>query len=338
MRLREIFINGSLAIGSVVFLIAAMEILPRVTGILTTAPNPPHIYQQSAYPEISYELIPFIRERAFKSTVTTNSLGFRSPERDPSRPLIAVLGDSITFGLGVEDDESLAARLERLLPEFQFMNAGVPGYNLAQEMGTYQRKIVPLHPRAFILVFFFNDFGAGEAARLTEDGTLRPKNWRPEDLQCSPIREGILGWLPGACWLDTHSVIYKAIKIIVNARTGVIQSQKDRVQSREHPNTQESTDGVMNYRKELLTLTTNLPHNLPRLFVIWPDNSIHPRVVPALKNAAEEAGFTVVDLYELFGNNVETLTARGDVVHPTPASIGKAAAFIKEPLLTILNP
>src|SRR3989338_8286393 len=79
---------------------------------------------------ISYQLKSNISKSAFRNTVTTNSLGFRSPEPDSAKPMIALVGDSITFGYGVADDETLAANLQKLLPGYDIQNAGVPGYNI----------------------------------------------------------------------------------------------------------------------------------------------------------------------------------------------------------------
>jgi hypothetical protein len=45
-----------------------------------------------------------------------------------------MLGDSVTFGYGVDQTQSFPAELERLLNQsgkYEVINAGVPGYSLA---------------------------------------------------------------------------------------------------------------------------------------------------------------------------------------------------------------
>lgn len=79
-----------------------------------------------------------------------------------------------------------------------------------------------------------------------------------------------------------------------------------------------------NYVRDLKSFARILPQE--RYFVIWPDNFFHTETRPVLSKAAKEAGFTVIDLYELFGNTVETLG--WDTVHPSAAAINKAAEFI----------
>src|SRR3990167_8578925 len=104
---KERIINLSLLFATILFFFGGIEVTLRVTGMVSVKPNPPKIYQNSTNPEISYELKPNISERAYRSIVTTNSLGFRSPEIDPNKPLLAFLGDSITFGYGLNDDETI---------------------------------------------------------------------------------------------------------------------------------------------------------------------------------------------------------------------------------------
>ncbi len=78
----------------------------------------------------------------FRVTVRVNRNGFRSSAVKVRKPpgvfRIFIMGDSTTFGLGVENHETYPARLEAKLNEgageglrFEVINGGVPGYNLA---------------------------------------------------------------------------------------------------------------------------------------------------------------------------------------------------------------
>lgn len=61
----------------------------------------------------------------FDTTVTTNSLGLRDSEIDFSRPRVLCMGDSFTFGYGVENNESFCSTLETLFSgKYDFVNAG----------------------------------------------------------------------------------------------------------------------------------------------------------------------------------------------------------------------
>ncbi|MBI4129416.1 SGNH/GDSL hydrolase family protein [Candidatus Peregrinibacteria bacterium] len=321
--------NICLLLGSLLFFFGGIEFALRVTGIVAVKPNPPKIYQKSSIPEIGYELKPNISLRAYRATVTTNSLGFRSQEIDPDRPLIAVIGDSIAFGYGVEDSETIPARLQRLLPRHTILNAGVPGYNLVQQRTTYREKLQKLHPSALILLFHFNDVEETNMniAELDSDGILRPQGWKPQAQTCSPITAGLFGLLPGKCWLDQHSALYVALKKYLNARQAQEDLREQEYTYRTDPFAENIRDeSLERYAVELHTLRQLLPRNLPRLFIIWPERHLHLVARPKLKEIAQKEGFQLLDLYEVFGNHPQTLS--WDNVHPSPATNAEAADVI----------
>lgn len=327
--MRNALINIGLLTGSTLLLLGGMEFALRVTGIVSVGPHPPLIFQTSSNPEISYELIPGIERTAYRSLVKTNDLGFRSPELDPSRPLIAVIGDSITFGYGVENDETIAAGLEKLLPENQFLNTGVPGYHLGQETAAYREKIAGLDPAGVILVFHPNDMNAG-TGWLDQDGVLRAEGDDPKDrpaLRCAPVTTGILRIIPGKCWLDRHSAIYVAVKKIVSMRASREALEEEQQESLEHPEVDGITDAqIAIYADQLERFVKLLPKESSRTFVLWPDRELHAVSRPKIRKLAEEQGFTVVDLYDTFGNTAKTLS--WDTVHPHPETIRRAAEVI----------
>lgn len=330
MRPRDAAINIGLLFLTTLFFFGGIEAALRLTGIVTLKPNPPKIYQPSAIPEISYELKPNIAERAFRSTVTTNALGFRSAEIDPAKPTIAFLGDSITFGYGLEDAETITRHIQNELPNWNVLNTGSPGYNLIQQTATYREKVKKLEPKALVLIFHFNDVEdvGNELGRLDAQGILRPQGWKPSQELCAPPETGILALIPGKCWLDLHSALYKGMKKFVNARQG----QRDLAEQEETAKTNAFTENISDehmrrYGEFLDKLRTELPPGLPRLFVIWPERHLHFIARPKLKTIAEAHGFHVLDLYEVFGNEAETLS--WDTVHPSAATAAKAADVIK---------
>ena len=341
--LRKWLPNIGLAIGSIVFFMLVIEFGLRITGLQTVKPNPPQIYVTDPNPKISYTLKPSISTKAFRSTVTTDKNGFRvnetssfhaAPENAEKieeqkigKPNIAVLGDSITFGYGVENDETLPAKLEELIPEFHFMNTGVPGYFLSQEVALYNKITRKMDPEAIILVFYWNDLNDYNPGILDEQGILRTADWKPEEKICDPIEEGILGYLPGKCWLDTHSAFYKAYKKLVN----MVDNNRDLEAMRKDAQAGDITDPVdmknlETYIEQLSTFTDTIP--VDHYFVIWPDRYVHTESKAELINAAKKLEYTVIDLTEIFGNNAKTLG--WDTVHPHPETIEKAAAYIRD--------
>lgn len=101
--------------------------------------------------------------------IRTNSLGFRDSEVLIPKPddvfRILVLGDSITFGLGVKEEEVFPEALEEVLngnakagsAQFEVINAGVPGYGTTQELLQYQLYGRQLNPNLVILAFLVSN-------------------------------------------------------------------------------------------------------------------------------------------------------------------------------------
>ena len=97
-------------------------------------------------------------------TLSTNGLGLRSPEPSRTKPKYRVLaiGDSCTFGLGVDDGKTWPAQLELLLDESlgggaEVINAGVPGYTAFQGRRLLEQYGLVLEPDLIIATYGFND-------------------------------------------------------------------------------------------------------------------------------------------------------------------------------------
>lgn len=93
-------------------------------------------------------------------TIRINSRGLRGAEiaDKGNRKRIVALGNSCTFGWGVEQDSTFAVQLEKLLgPNYQTINAGVPGYTSYQGKIFYENNITRLKPDILLIMFGWND-------------------------------------------------------------------------------------------------------------------------------------------------------------------------------------
>lgn len=91
--------------------------------------------------------------------VTVNTQGFRGTEdigsRDTSRQRIFLLGDSYTWGSGINDNETYAAQLEALSDgRLDVINGGSPGWGMFQFQVRLERWIDELAPD--VVVVFIN--------------------------------------------------------------------------------------------------------------------------------------------------------------------------------------
>jgi lysophospholipase L1-like esterase len=99
--------------------------------------------------------------RAHPPQVATNSLGFRDrepPPKDPNRYRIAVIGDSFTWGQGIEANERFTNLIEVSLgPRYEVLNFGMPGHDMPEHLEVLDR-VLPLQPDFVLLQLFINDF------------------------------------------------------------------------------------------------------------------------------------------------------------------------------------
>jgi lysophospholipase L1-like esterase len=147
------------------------------------------IHRVSQIPNLYWELAPNQREKFQGVWVTTNSRGFRDrdygPRSDATR--IVVLGDSITFGAAVAQDEAYPKALERLLNRrgrAEVINCAVSGYNFIQYAVNYEHKARAYEPDLAIIEMFGDDM-------------LPPYVPREKS-----------AWL----WLELHSRLYLTVK------------------------------------------------------------------------------------------------------------------------------
>jgi len=124
--------------------------------------------------------------------VTVNGLGCRgkplSKHKNPKGLRIFCLGDSRTYGQGVNDHDAYPAQLERQLAQalpgrrVECLNAGVPGYSSFQGM-LLANRLLAHGPDALVLCF------------STNDATLRPRSDSEVHSRASRFSVTVQAWL-----------------------------------------------------------------------------------------------------------------------------------------------
>jgi lysophospholipase L1-like esterase len=95
----------------------------------------------------------------FKIGHRTDGYGFRNAWPWPKQVDIVAVGDSLTFGYGVHDNQSWPAILNRALPEIDVLNLGLIGASPQQYLRVYETFGRSLRPRLLLVGFFAgNDF------------------------------------------------------------------------------------------------------------------------------------------------------------------------------------
>lgn len=148
--------------------IAAVELLIRAMdplGISYYEQAGDYMRDKLADDQLIFRHKPSWETRYGEVRVIYNERGLRDrpilPKEENEYRVLA-LGDSVTFGTGVDQDKTFSARLEPLLQErlhrpVRVINSGVGGYNTVQEVAYFKRDGIALQPDLVMLTYVQND-------------------------------------------------------------------------------------------------------------------------------------------------------------------------------------
>jgi hypothetical protein len=124
-----------------------------------------HYFRPSANPRLTYELAANFKYRIADRDLLINAVGLRGPEIANSKKSVrvALLGDSVTFGIGHAEARTLPRFLEDRLRSIctqpiEVLNLGVPGYGTQELAALIEEKAPHLDLDGVIYVLNLNDF------------------------------------------------------------------------------------------------------------------------------------------------------------------------------------
>jgi hypothetical protein len=167
--------------------------------------------------------------------VEISSQGLRDrvyPEaRAPGLCRMLVVGDSFTWGFGVQREEIWHERLEARHPDWEILNAGVAGYATDQQLLYLEHRGLALEPDLVLLLFHPNDLL--ENAEHATSGYYKPYFERRADgsleLRQVPVPPGSLEQRLDR-WLHFHTyLLYR----LYHARKFVAAALEERAQRAE---------------------------------------------------------------------------------------------------------
>jgi hypothetical protein len=155
----------------------------------------------------------------FTFRYSNNSLGWRGRreyrETKPTDYRVLFLGDSFTYGIGVDDDQTFAAQVEQDLRadrlSVEVLNAGCPGKGTDYALKCFQTLGRKFHPDLTVLGFFCNDFqdnARGEYYTIGRRGGLQVK---PLNCNRGAVKT-LLDHLPAYNWLISWSQAANLVK------------------------------------------------------------------------------------------------------------------------------
>jgi hypothetical protein len=171
LAIRLIILAGSVAVSLGIF-----ELLTRMAR-----PQPTMFPRYISSSEYAYEFprntrIHNARGNLWSFTYTTNEIGRRGPFVRPTVsdevPNVVLLGDSSTFGIGVDDDDVYSVRLQNLVGKaWRVVNGAMSGWGVDSEIKWFFQVGAGYHPRVVVLQFSASDTWESSTGVTTiEDG------------------------------------------------------------------------------------------------------------------------------------------------------------------------
>lgn len=283
------------------------------------------------------------RMQEFDTTVVTNNLGLRDDDVDMSKPRVICLGDSFTFGMGVENDETFCAGLERAFGgRDDFVNAGFADGNAPDTYALWLgHHLDALAPSALLVSLFQNDY---------RDVTVHTWEGGPAEGPPTRITEGHTIVTPDGMWLrDTPVAHWPPFARRWLKESYVVAVLRDRIlrdagePAGDSPLTSAATAEAADQVTREQAGDARFTRALDLLFAAASGRPMAFHLIPARGQAsdshmdwlvrrwADEHGLPVIARYDAFDAN-DYFEHDG---HWRPSGHAKAAAYLREALVKL---
>jgi lysophospholipase L1-like esterase len=169
------------AAGTLLVALVALEGAARLRFGAPLAERLP-ILRIQADAKTGWRMVPSLDHYTYQHHVRINALGLRGPEVGPKAPgerRVLALGDSLIYGQGVADDQTVPAHLAALLDgggAWTVVNGGHRAFDTHQELALLDDLRASVEPDVVVLFWFWNDIREcdvpGTHARLTASGPV----------------------------------------------------------------------------------------------------------------------------------------------------------------------
>jgi lysophospholipase L1-like esterase len=297
---------------------------------------------------LRFGLIPGETGYSADKKVHVNARGLRGPvipyERTHGKIRILLLGDSIVFGYGVEQNETVGERLaERLKKDgvsVEVINSGVPAYSIEEEVGFLELEGLRYRPDTVIVGFCWNDLNDNHAIRAGQEGWLGSAKEEEKGVPSS-------SWETPAMYrvrnlLKQSRVVYAGLTAVRSVQEELWPDshylfRKSVLEGRNTPALAQRWERVAGYVRRLRELS--LEHGFGVLVVAFPlplsleddfAKSSYPRILAEI-TARERVPF--LDLREAFQKSFrghDSLFIPYDADHPNATGHALAAVSIRD--------
>jgi len=231
--LRIFLANTAMVCGSLIFLFVAAELALRVLGVAPQTATALSAYFQydaetgwRGQPNVAMDFT----TTAFTGYTSHGQDGFRTISKSPqdASTVVWCLGDSGTWGWGVNDGETYVDRLnERSDAQTVFRNLGVCGFSTAQQHLLLQdmlnqQKVPP--PDLVLVLFCWNDLP--ENVDWKDQSPARPYySVKGDEVQLRnyPTPVSVMNW---RAWLKRHSLAYNHLNFHLMRAKQALKNRK----------------------------------------------------------------------------------------------------------------
>jgi hypothetical protein len=307
-----------------------LELRPPRTERLLDDPGQMRVFDEA----VGWVLRPGFRSE--ERGIEIDEHGFRTSHRlrlaGSERPFtVLVLGDSMSFGLGVRQEEVFSELLNAGSPDAQVVNASATGYSTAQELRALERYGPLVRPDAIVLFYTqSNDPWQNHRrqrfrppARLEGDqlvfATARPTSPRG-------LRESLALFRV----LDERVLQGRDARYLLDRVDFTLHGEQSRIWRLARALLAALGQEAARYGAAVLVV------DVPSSFEIWtrPDRSLQARL---LEGACREQGFAYLDLREIYPDDSSALFLPGDS-HWSAAGHRAVAAAVAERLPPLSGP
>jgi lysophospholipase L1-like esterase len=172
-RGKERLLSAIIVVASIIVTLVGIEIYTRTVvddGMnfdLEMWKYAREIKRESPIEGVGHDHRPNSESYLMGAEVEINSMGLRDREYSLEKPAgvtrIMMLGDSLTFGWGVAEKDTVSTLLESRLneglerPAYEVINGGVGNYNSSMEILSFLEREAVLKPDIVVLNYFIND-------------------------------------------------------------------------------------------------------------------------------------------------------------------------------------
>lgn len=238
-----------------------------------------------------------------------NELGLRGPNISPQelegKRLVVLLGDSLTVGWGVEEDETLSSQLSQALgPDTVVMNAGIGNMNFEQLAARWKDLSAKIHPDLLIIL-----------------PSIRSAEAQVKD---HPF------------WLIRHSQLLALASVFYRQMTSGASSRDDLTQAYRDNWTQGSTAAAFQRGADQIAALQEAQGGYPILVAMIPE--MHDFIdydfdfaTEVVRTAATEKGWGFVDLLPLFkGEEAEQFWVSRQDIHLNGPALGRISEKLSQ--------